>query len=197
MKSLFIAVLAFTTASAFAQPKGSSAYAGLTQFLNTEFIQKFEQSRNKAEQAVRDFNRIKNEFSQEDAQRVMDAYNASAEQFNQVLYNIKNDLLDKKKRKFIIEYPNDYSRQIETDLNTAKAYYENNFQTVIFEVTGGRVSGMPFLALLPEIIKYGKIAFQLFQSIKAEIKKYNDAMLEDHLIQPYRFHSWNELESLN
>ncbi len=194
MRFQILLIFLFAAVASFAQPKGNSTYAGLTQFLNTEFVQKFEQSRNKAEQAVRDFNRIKDEFAPEDVMRVMDAYNASAEQFNQVLYNIKADLLDRQKRKFIIQYPQDYSRQIETDLNVAKDYYQSHFQNVVFEVTGGRVSGMPFLALLPEIIKYGKIAFQIFQNIKAEIKKYNDSILEDHLIQPYRFHSWNELE---
>jgi hypothetical protein len=165
----------------------------LNQFLNTEFIHKYEEARNRAEQSVKDFKRIQSEFSQEDISAVMDGYNASAERFNQILFKVKDDLLDKQKRKFIVQFPDDYARQIEGELNRAKEFYANSYQRQLVQVTDGRITGTPFLLLLPEIIKYGKIAFQLFQSIKSEMKKYNDAMLEEYLIQPYRFRSWNEL----
>ncbi|HEX5112631.1 MAG TPA: hypothetical protein VFV79_07280 [Saprospiraceae bacterium] len=173
--------------------QGKSTYMGLNQFLNTEFITKYDEAKTKAEQSVIDFKRIQGEFSQEDITAVMDAYNASAERFNQILYKIKDDLLDRQKRKFIIQYPDDYARQIEGELSRAKEFYANNYQRKLVEVTDGRITGMPLLVLLPEIIKYGKIAFQIFQSIKAEMKKYNEAMLEEYLIQPYRLRSWNEL----
>jgi hypothetical protein len=173
--------------------QGKSTYWGLNQFLNTDFISKYEEARNRAERSVTDFKHIQSEFSPDQVTAVMDAYNASAERFNQVLYKIKEDILDKSKRKFIIQYPDDYARQIEGELNRAKEFYANTYQRQIVDVTQGRITGTPFLALLPEIIKYGKLAFQLFQSIKAEMKKYNESMLEEYLIQPYRFHSWNEL----
>ena len=173
--------------------QGKSTYMGLNQFLNTDFITKYDEAKTKAEQSVIDFKRIQGEFSQEDITAVMDAYNASAERFNQILYKIKDDLLDRQKRKFIIQYPDDYARQIEGELSRAKEFYANNYQRKLVEVTDGRITGMPLLILLPEIIKYGKIAFQIFQSIKAEMKKYNEAMLDEYLIQPYRLRSWNEL----
>ena len=173
--------------------QGKSTYMGLNQFLNTDFITKYDEAKTKAEQSVIDFKRIQGEFSQEDITAVMDAYNASAERFNQILYKIKDDLLDRQKRKFIIQYPDDYARQIEGELSRAKEFYANNYQRKLVEVTDGRITGMPLLVLLPEIIKYGKIAFQIFQSIKAEMKKYNEAMLDEYLVQPYRLRSWNEL----
>ena len=173
--------------------QGSSTYMGLNQFLNTEFIKKYEEARNRAEQSVKDFKRIQSEFSQEDITAVMDGYNTSAERFNQVLYKVKDDILNRQKRKFIIQFPDDYARQIEGELNTAKEFYANNYQRQLARVTDGRITGTPFLILLPEIIKYGKIAFQIFQTIKTEMKKYNESMLEEYLIQPYRFRSWNEL----
>lgn len=173
--------------------QGGSTYMGLNQFLNTEFITKYEEARRRAEQSVVDFKRIQGEFSPESVAAVMDGYNASAERFNQVLLKVKDDLLDRQKRKFIVQFPDDYARQIEGELNRAKEFYANTYQRQLVQVTDGRITGTPFLLLLPEIIKYGKIAFQLFQSIKAEMKKYNEAMLEEYLIQPYRFRSWNEL----
>ncbi len=184
----FFLLLAVTS---WAQPK--SAYSGLNHFLNTDFIQKYEEARTRAERSVQDFQRIQSEFSAQDVESVMTAYNASAERFNEVLYKIKDDLLNRQKRKFIIQFPDDYSQQIESELNRAKEFYSNNYQRELLRVTDGRITGTPFLALLPDIIKYGKLAFQVFQSIRAEIKKYNDSLLEEHLIQPYRFKSWNEL----
>lgn len=193
MRLSFIIVFAALLIASVCSGQGSSTYMGLNHFLNTEFVQKYDEARNRAEQSVRDFKQIQSEFSPEDVTAVMDGYNASAERFNQVLYKIKEDLLNKQKRKFIIKYPDDYSRQIEGELNRAKEFYANNYQRQLARVTEGRITGTPLLLLLPEIIKYGKIAFQIFQTIRAEMKKYNEAMMEEYLIQPYRFRSWNEL----
>ncbi len=193
MRIFFLIFFPAVFPASLCQGQGSSTYMGLNQFLNTEFVQKYEEARNRAEQSVRDFKQIQSEFSQEDVTAVMDGYNASAERFNQVLYKIKEDLLNKQKRKFIVKYPDDYSRQIEGELNRAKEFYANNYQRQLARVTDGRITGTPLLLLLPEIIKYGKIAFQIFQTIRAEMKKYNEAMMEEYLIQPYRFRSWNEL----
>ncbi|MBK8503366.1 MAG: hypothetical protein IPL46_14790 [Saprospiraceae bacterium] len=185
-------ILILTSISIDAQTK-NTAYWGLTQFLNSDFIQKFEEARNRAEQSVSDFKRIQSEFSEEDITAVMDGYNASAERFNQIMYKVKDDLLDKQKRKFIIQFADDYARQIEGELNRAKDFYADSYQRQLVRVTDGRITGTPLLVLLPEIIKYGKMAFQIFQQIKAEMKKYNESMLEEFLIIPNRFKSWNEL----
>jgi phosphoenolpyruvate carboxylase len=193
MRKILINILCLTGVTAVCHAQGNSTYWGLTQFLNSEFIQKFDEARNKAEQSVIDFQRIRHEFSDEDIAIVMDAYNASAEKFNQILYKVQEDLLDRQKRKFIIKFPDDYAREIEGELNRAKEFYGNNYQREVVRVTQGRITGTPLLVLLPEIIKYGRLAFELFQTIKKEVKKYNMAMLEEHLIQPYRFRSWNEL----
>ncbi len=174
---------------------GKSPFWGLNCFLSSDFITKFEEARNKAEQSVRDFNKLsqEEEFSDEDIERVMDAYNKSANRFNEVLYQIKTDLLDKKKRKIITQTPDYYASIIEAELNKAKTVYANSYQKAVSEVTGGRITGVAFIILLPEIIKYGKLAFEIFQKIKTEIKQYNEKLIEDYLIQPYRFKSWDEI----
>ena len=174
---------------------GTSPFWGLNCFLNSDFIVKFEEARNRAEQSVHDFKALHQleGFDDSEVERVMDAYNASANQFNNILYKIKEDLLDKKKRKYIIRFPDDYALQIETELNKAKEYYSNTYQRAVTEVTDGRVQSSAFLLLLPELIKYGKLAFELFQKIKKEVKKYNEALFDQHLIEVYRFHSWDEI----
>ena len=174
---------------------GKSPFWGLNCFLSSDFMIKFEEARTKAEQSVRDFNKLsqEEEYSDEDIERVMDAYNNSANRFNEVLYKIKSDLLDKQKRKIITKSPDDYASIIEAELNKAKTVYANTYQKAVSEVTGGKVTGMAFIILLPEIIKYGKLAFEIFQKIKTEIKQYNDKLIEDYLIQPNRFKSWDEV----
>ncbi|MBK8556274.1 MAG: hypothetical protein IPL65_11130 [Lewinellaceae bacterium] len=178
-----------------AQCPGTSPFWGLNCFLNSEFIGKFGEARNKAEQSVRDFKQLHRteQFSQEEVERVMDAYNASANEFNNVLYKIKEDLLDKKKRKYVLRYPDDYALQIEAELNKARDYYSNTYQLAVTKVTNGRITGTPLLLLLPEIIKYGKLAFELYKKIKDEVKKYNNALFDQYLIEESRFHSWDEI----
>ena len=156
---------------------------------------KFEEARGRAEQSVNDFKAMAEleGFSEQDIQLVMDAYNASANRFNDILYRVKEDLLNRQSRKFLIRYPDDYARRMEAELNTASKFYSDNYARRVAEVTQGRVQTAAFLALLPEIIKYFKVGIALFQKVKKEIKKYNGEMLEQHLIEGHRFHSWDEI----
>jgi len=197
MRYLIILVfcLAVATGAQAQQCPGTSPYWGLNCFLNSEFMLKFEETRARAQQSAHDFKLLaaEEEFSAEDVQRVMDAYNAAANRFNDVLYRIKEDLLDKRKRKFLVRYPDDYALQVEAELNKATNFYDNTYARAVTEVTDGRVQTVAFLTLLPEIIKYFKVGIALFQKVKKEIRKYNDEMIEQHLIQNYRFHSWDEI----
>jgi hypothetical protein len=187
-------VIAFNV-QVMAQCPGKSPFWGLNCFLNSEFINKFGEVRNKAEQSVRDFKQLAaaEGYSDDDVERVKDAYNASANNFNNVLYKIKGDLLDKNKRKFIVKEPDNYLSEVDNLLRKVMNTHANTYQKTVAQVTGGRLTTTALLILLPEIIKYGKIAFETFQKIKAEVKKYNDAMFEQYLIQPNRFHSWDEI----
>jgi hypothetical protein len=192
---IFLFTVMVINGQIMAQCPGKSPFWGLNCFLNSDFINKFEEVRNKAEQSVRDFKQLAaaEGYSDDDVERVKDAYNASANNFNNVLYKIKGDLLDRNKRKLIVREPDIYLNEVDVVLRKAKASYANTYQKTVTEVTGGRITATPLLILLPELIKYGKIAFEIFQKIKAEVKKYNDAMFEQYLVQPNRFHSWDEI----
>ncbi len=186
-----IIVCFFILSSQFVQAQ--DAYVGLRQFLNTQFMTEFIQLRESSERTLRDFKRKQSRYSSEDVRKVADAYNASAEYFNQVLYNIKADLLNKGKRKFIVLFPDDYSKQVECDLYRAKDFYTANFQKELMEVTGDDGGTSSFLTLLPALFQYGQAAFDIFQRIKDEIKKYNEAILDKYLINEYRFRLWDEV----
>ena len=188
---LFIMVIMAHSASLLAQ--SSSTYVALNQFLNTDFFREFQTMKQKAEKSVLDFKRIQHKYDDEDIEAVIDAYNSSAEMFNASLYNIKNDLLHKKKRKYIVQFPTDYSKQIETDLYRAKEYYANTYQREVAQVTNGEISGVAILAILPDVIKYTKLAFEIVKKIQSEIKKFNEELLNQYLIEAYRFRMWDEI----
>ena len=178
-----------------AQCPGTSPYWGLNCFLNSDFMIKFEEARTRMEQSAHDFKALAKQesFSEDDVLRVVDAYNASANRFNDVLYKIKDDLLDRNKRKFLVRYPDDYALQIEAELNKASNFYGDTYARAVTELTDGRVQTVSFIALLPEIIKYGKLAFALFNKVKKELRQYNEGMIDQYLIETHRFHSWDEI----
>lgn len=188
-RSFTIALLILLNQAVQAQ----DAYVGLKQFLQTPFMEEFNNMRDASERAVRDFKRKQSRYSEEDVRKVADAYNASAEYFNQVLYNIKADLLHKEKRKFVVLFPDDYSKQVECDLYRAKDYYTANFQKELMEVTGDSGGTSSFLTLVPVLFQYGQAAFDIFKRIKEEIKKYNEAILDKYLINEYKFRLWDEV----
>jgi hypothetical protein len=188
----FALLLSFTRIQAQHCP-GSSPYWGLNCFLNTDFLKDFEDARNRAEQSIRDFKRIQANYDPKQVERVMMAYNNSADRFNQILLKIKDDMLNKAVRKYIVSNPDGYAKQVSFDLNEARDYYANNYQKVVVEVTNGQITGASFLTLLPQIIQYGKLAFQLFQKLQAELKKYNNTLLDTHLVGENKFHAWSEV----
>lgn len=195
MKNLILVCsLMFVVQSLWGQCPGSSPYWGLNCFLNTDFLKQFEEARNRAEQSVRDFKRIQGDYDEKQIERVKSAYNNSADRFNQVLLKIKDDLLNKATRKYLVKNPDDYAKQISYDLNLAKDFYANNYQKTLVEVTNGQITGAALLALLPKIIQYGKLAFQLFQQLQTELKKYNQSLLDTHLIGHNKFHTWEEIK---
>lgn len=174
-----------------AQP-GSTTQA-LNQFLNTSFFREYDQLRLKAEESVRDFKRIETNYSDEQKQAVSSAYNASAQYFNTILSNVKRDLLDPNKRKLIGKYPDDYAKQLETDLQKARDFYANTYQKEIAEVTEGQITGSGFIALIMQVLNYTKEAVGVLNQIKAEIKKFNSDLLDTRLITPYSFKSWETI----
>lgn len=188
----FISILfILMSETSFSQPSG--VYFALNQFLNTDFFREYNELRDRAERSVRDFKMIQNRYSEEDIQNVADAYNASAESFNRVLENIKIDLLHKEKRKYLISYPESYSKQIEADLYRAREFYANTFQKEISRVTQGEITGVALLALLPQLIKFAEAGIGVFKRIQEEIKNFNEQMLNKYLIENNRFRSWDEI----
>ena len=187
---LFSLVLTIGT-GLYAQP--GAVTQALNQFLGTSFFREYDQLRLKAEESVRDFKRIESNYSEEQKQAVSNAYNASAQYFNTILINVKRDLLDPGKRKLISKYPNEYAKQLETDLQKARDFYANTYQKEMAELTQGQITGTGFIALLIQVLNYTKEAIAILNQFKAEIKKFNSELLDARLIAPYSFKTWETI----
>ena len=190
-KHLFLLGLLFSAGALYAQ-RGSVSQA-LNQFLGTSFFREYDQLRSKAEESVRDFKRIEANYSEEQKQAVSNSYNAAAQYFNTILANVKRDLLDPNKRKLITKYPNEYAKQLETDLQKARDFYANTYQKEIAEVTQGQITGTGFIALMIQVLNYTKEAISVLNQFKAEIKKFNAELLDARLVSPYSFKTWESI----
>lgn len=191
MKYLIITMLLFmATLSAGAQ---SSTVVALKSLQNTPFFTEFRELQERSQSAVRNFKVIQDRYSKEEVENVIYAYNSSAEYFNAALRNIKADLLHKEKRKYLIRYPDAYSKQVEADLYRAKEYYANTFQKEVTTLTNGQITGNALIVMLPQILKYAKLAVEVIKQVDSEIKKMNDNILEQYLVTPYRFKNWDEI----
>lgn len=193
-KFLFFFSLSMLFLSVESAAQSKSTFAALNRFLDTKFFEDYLELRNRSEKAVRGFKAIQHQYSEEEVQVIIDSYNASANYFNSTLSNIKQDLLDRSFRKFLVQYPSKYSKQVEADLFHAKEFYANTFQREVATLTNGQITGAGFLALLPQVMKYIKLSFGVFNKIKAEIKKFNNGLLDKYLIEKYRFRSWEEIQ---
>jgi len=171
-----------------------SVYGALNRFLSQDFFSEYEELRDRAEESVTQFKYIQYKYSEEDVMDVIYAYDASARYYNSVIENIKKDLLNKKKRNYMVQFPEDFAKKTEADLYKAKEFYESTFQKEIIRVTNGEITGMAFLALMPQIIGYAKTAFSIYKKIKKEMAKFNNDLLDKHLIEKYRFKTWEEIE---
>lgn len=187
---LFIAVVLGVH---FAKGQSGSVLA-LQSLQNTQFFTEYKELRARSESAVKNFKLIQNRFSEEEIANVAYAYNSSAEYFNAALRNIKADLMQKEKRKYLINYPESYSKQVEADLYRAKEYYANTFQKEITSLTNGQITGSALITLLPQILKYAQLAIQVMKEVDSQIKKMNEAVLDQYLVEPYRFKNWDEIQ---
>ena len=108
--------------------------------------------------------------------------------------NIKNDLLHKEKRWYMVKFPDSYAKQVETDLRRAREYYKDTFQVEIAELTEGEIEPTSILGMLPQLIPYAKLAIEIFGKVKSKIKELNEHMLQKYFIEKYKFRMWDEIE---
>ena len=191
--ALILSIVLFSTNTAFAQPNKKVSPA-LAAFTNTDFMLKFHDLRIEAESAALGVVQNQDKFDRGDFKRLRTSYDQTAQRANKMLEAIKVDFLDKKKLKMIAEYPEMYTEGLRFKLNDLADFYANNFQQTLADAQVIEEDGAAILLLITELIGLTKGLMDYVAEIKKEARRYNDAYLNQHLVGPYRWKTWGELD---
>lgn len=197
MKKQYLSLLLFLSislSSLFSQNNGKVDKA-LSGFLNTAFMEKFQDVKIEAENKVRAFKKDLSDgiYDSNEEQELRTAYDKTARRFNKVLTDIKKDFLDRKKLKYITKYPDSYSKGLELEMYKLSDYYSQNFLQKWMDITGE--DGSALLLILAEIIPLITDGVGYIKKIRQQSKKYTHEYLDAHLVEPNRFHLWDEISN--
>ena len=119
LKTFFIIIGVFLIcASANGQSKQEKQYIKAIDALEgTDFVKQLRKSKTRIESAVLDFKLQEEYFEKEDIERVKDCYSSTLRGFDKILENMKNKLLEKKRREAIINDPDDYTELMQFRLD--------------------------------------------------------------------------------
>jgi hypothetical protein len=108
---------------------------------------------------------------------------------------MKMDFVNKKKLKYILEFPKDYSRSLELNFRELAQYYAENFQQPLQDVRQSKEDGGIVIALFMELFKLVPEVINHFNEMKEMAARYDDAYLEKWLITPFKFLTWTEIQA--
>ena len=167
----------------------------LRKFVQSEIMIKFKDLKREAENSVSSFKSEMNNFKPDQIQKVKSGYDKTADRFNQELENMKMDFVNKKKLKYILEFPKDYSRSLELNFRELAQYYAENFQQPLQDVRQSKEDGGIVIALFMELFKLVPEVINHFNEMKEMAARYDDAYLEKWLITPFKFLTWTEIQA--
>ena len=193
MKTRITPILFAILASVTLHAQKETITPALQNFLQTNFMQQFQDIRIQAEAQVRTFTQQAGQYQPQDVARVQIAYDQTAQRFNQLLEMVKQDFMDTGKLKYISKYPDSYSAGLELEIHKLSDFYSKNFQQALADVTGNQMDGSPLLILLFDLVKFTGSAVSHFVQIRREARTYNDQYLNRYFIAPNRFKTWREL----
>jgi hypothetical protein len=167
----------------------------LGSFVNTPFMLKFKDLKIEAEAAVRRFKLQSHALDPQDVQKVQTGYEQSAYRFNQLLLGIKEDFMNKKKLKYIESFPDDYLRSLELELHQLSEFYAIHFTQPLADATAEQTDGSATLLLVVELVGLTKGLINYFSQVKQQSRQFNETYLQQHLIQPFKFRTWDEISA--
>jgi hypothetical protein len=167
----------------------------LRKFVQSEIMVKFKDLKREAENSVSSFKSEMNNFKPDQIQKVKSGYDKTADRFNQELENMKMDFLNKKKLKYIVEFPKDYARSLELNFRELAQYYAENFQQPLQDVRQSKEDGGIVVALFLELFKLVPEVINHFNEMKEMAARYDDAYLEKWLVTPFKFLTWSEIQA--
>jgi hypothetical protein len=167
----------------------------LRKFVQSEIMIKFKDLKREAENSVSSFKSEMNNYKPDQIQKVKTGYDKTADRFNQELENMKMDFLNKKKLKYIIEFPKDYARSLELNFRELAQYYAENFQQPLQDVRQSKEDGGIVIAIFMELFKLVPEVINHFNEMKEMAARYDDAYLDKWLVAPFKFLTWTEIQA--
>lgn len=195
---LFIVISYVNQSFTLAQSTSSSNKQldpALRKFVQSEIMIKFKDLKREAENSVSSFKSEMNNYKPDQIQKVKTGYDKTADRFNQELENMKMDFVNKKKLKYILEFPKDYSRSLELNFRELAQYYAENFQQPLQDVRQSKEDGGIVIALFVELFKLVPEVINHFNEMKEMAARYDDAYLEKWLVTPFKFLTWTEIQA--
>ena len=165
----------------------------LRAFIETPFMQKFKDLRLESENLVLTFKENKQNYSASEINRVKTAYQKTVDKFNAQLLDIKADFMNERKLQYIQDFPEDYTSGLTSDINDLTSFYQSNLQLTIQDVTDANVDGNSLLSLVAELAKLVPGMVTSISELRSSVKKFEDTYLEEKLIVPYKFKTWEEI----
>ena len=165
----------------------------LRAFIETPFMKKFKDLRLESENLVLTFKENKQNYSSAEINKVKTAYQKTVDRFNTQLLDIKADFMNERKLQYIEDFPEDYTSGLTSDINDLTSFYQSNLQLTIQDVTDATVDGNSLLSLVAELAKLVPGMVTSISELRSSVKKFEDTYLEEKLIMPYKFKSWDEI----
>ena len=194
LKSIILLLgITILATSVFGQSKNEKKFQKAIDALeSTEFIKEMRSSKKKVESAVLDFKLQEEYFEEEDVDRVKECYQETIDGFDKIMENMKNKLMDKKRRASIVNDPDDYTELMQFRLEKVMEAHRENCIPLIEEITGVEAVGFGI-----EDIKFiiGLVA-DVVNALKGNGKSFDkmgENYLEDNFIKGLRISSWDDL----
>lgn len=199
MKAIILSLFSFFLAAIFTpqitHAQNKKVDQALNQLLDTKFMKKYIEMRNEAEKTVLDFKLVANQYDPADVKAVEQGYIATQREFDKVLIDLKADLTDPKKRKFVQKFPEMYGNGMESKLDDLGEVYAVNLVQPIRDATGNEIDGSPLLLLITELIGATSELVSKYINLKIQAKQFSDGYLQENLVEPYEFKDWDEIGS--
>ncbi|MEZ5044164.1 MAG: hypothetical protein R2828_30000 [Saprospiraceae bacterium] len=165
--------------------------------LNSDFIESFDALRKQAEEMVSEVKMVE-QYSAEEMEDLMVSYNLTAQYFNEVLYNVKDILLSRDRRKYFFgnngKHVADFHKVVEADLIRAERYFQNEFRKKYLNLVSNDMTVDLFVRELWTILENTlPIVINLFYQIQENLNENSKQVLDKELIEKHRFKVWEEL----
>lgn len=182
--------LCFQSLNLSAQKKVDVALKNL---LDSEFMIKYKDMKTEVEATAMHFKSIQSQFSLKEIMQVRRSYNTTIYHFNQVLEDIKKDMLDRKKMRSISKIPEDYAKSLELDMYELANTHAAKFHQVVSDITQDEVDGSAFLITLTQIFGLtNTIVSQITRMVQSS-RQYSESYLNDNLMNPYQIPDWENV----